>query len=104
MPACVADSGDVDADGFTMVASKIRYRTLAPAAKAGGRKNRKGRPAVTAADDNEPEQDESAKVAKLRTAIEGRRKLLEIGSWAKSWEGELRRVARARLRRDDDAG
>jgi hypothetical protein len=98
MPAC---ADDVDADGFTKVASKIRYRAPAPA-KA-GRKNRKGRaaaPAVPAASGDAAEEDEPTRLAKLRENIEGRRKMLEFGSWAESWEGELRLAARpARLRR-----
>lgn len=85
MPACVED---VDADGFTKVAAKIRYRAPPPA-KA-GRKSRKGRSAVVVKDGGEVHDDEQARIAKLKEVIESRRKLLDFGSWAESWEGELR--------------
>lgn len=78
-----------DDDGFTKVTPRIRYKP-APAAAAGkARRNRKGRPAAPPVDEDGQVEGEASQVARIRDTIDGRRKLLQFGAWAESWEGTV---------------
>lgn len=77
-----------DDDGFTKVTPRIRYKP-APAGGGKARRNRKGRPAAPPVDEDGQVEDEASQVARIRDTIDGRRKLLQFGAWAESWEGTV---------------